>query len=178
MRITTRHSLCSLAAACLLTALGCNSSATPHTPAATASPAATQPPYPPRPTIPAPAFKLFHHDTSSITLTTTPGATDAQIAALIWQLHDASRAHSFDQLGIPQKLVDARDPILWFHIYRGSKCASEKYTSGPLPCGASYHAAGDYTLGGFTNHNHDDGVLLHADGSQTELWNPNTPAAK
>jgi hypothetical protein len=135
------------------------------------------PQYPPRPTTPPPAFKLFHHDATSITLVTAENASDQQIEALIYQLHDTARAHTFDQLHIPQKLVDARDPILWFHIYRGPKCADEKYTSGPLPCGASYHAAGDYTLGSFANKDHDDAVLLEPDGHQLQLWNPNAPPA-
>jgi hypothetical protein len=68
--------------------------------------------------------------------------------------------------------------MVWFHIYRGPKCADEKYTTGKLPCGPSYHAAGDFTYGGFTDHNHTDGALLHnsnatGDGPATSLWNPN-----
>lgn len=126
------------------------------------------PPPPPTP------FKVFHHDASSITLVTSPSAKDDQIKNLMWQLHAASINREFDQMGIPQKLVDARDPIIWFHIYRGPKCASEKYTTGKLPCGPSYHAAGDYTLGSFSNKNRDDAVLFHADDKQTELWNPDT----
>jgi hypothetical protein len=70
--------------------------------------------------------------------------------------------------------VDTRDPIVFFHIYRGSKCASEKYTSGALPCGASYHAAGEFTLGSFSNHDRADGALLQDENHQTELWNPDT----
>ena len=65
--------------------------------------------------------------------------------------------------------------MIWFHIYRGPKCADEKYTTGTLPCGPSYHAAGDYTLGSFSNKNRDDAVLLHGDDKQTELWNPDAP---
>jgi hypothetical protein len=137
-----------------------------------ASPTAATTQYPQRPTVAPPAFKVFHHDASSITLVTKDTASDAEIEAILWQLRDAARAHSFDKLGVPQKLVDARDPIVFFHLYRGSKCASEKYTSGALPCGASYHAAGDFTLGGFANHNRADGALLHDEDHQTELWNP------
>jgi len=131
--------------------------------------------YPPRPTTPPPPFKLFHTTDNSITLVTGANATDDQIAAILWQLHDAARTHTFDQLHISQKFVDARDPMIWFHIYRGPKCASEKYTPGTLPCGPSYHAAGDYTLGSFSNKNRDDAVLLHAGDKQTELWNPDAP---
>ena len=132
--------------------------------------------YPARPDVTAPNFKVFHRDASSITLVTKEDATDAEIESVIWELHDAAHAHTFDKLKIDQKWVDARAPIIWFHIYRGSKCASEKYASGKPPCGDSYHAAGDYTLGGYTNHDRDDGVLLQDEDRQTQLWNADTPA--
>ena len=131
--------------------------------------------YPSRPTITPPPFKVFHTTDNSITLVTSDNASDEQIEAIIWQLHEAAHTHSFDKLRISQKLVDKRDPMIWFHVYRGPKCADEKYTTGKLPCGASYHAAGDYTLGSFSNPNHDDGVLLHDENHQTELWNPDAP---
>jgi hypothetical protein len=154
--------------------VGCKSvTPSPSMPASTTPTAATAQ-YPPRPTVTPPAFKVFHHDAHSITLVTKDNASDAEIESLIWQLRDAAQAHSFDKIGVPQKLVDARDPIVFFHIYRGSKCASEKYTSGALPCGASYHAAGEFTLGSFSNHDRADGALLQDENHQTELWNPDT----
>lgn len=153
--------------------LGCKSAPTP-TPAPS-TPIAAKSTYPPRPTTPPPPFRVFHTTDNSITLVTDANATDDQIAAILYQLHDAARNHTFDQLHIPQKFVDARDPMIWFHIYRGPKCADEKYTTGKLPCGPSYHAAADYTLGSFSNKNRDDGVLLHGDDKQTELWNPDAP---
>jgi hypothetical protein len=130
---------------------------------------------PPRPTTPPPPFKLFHQSPNTITLVTTETASNDQIEAILYQLRDAARTHTFDTLHIPQKLVDARDPMIWFHLYRGPKCASEKYTTGKLPCGPSYHAAGDFTFGGFTDHDHTTGVLLHGDGQPTQLWNPDPP---
>jgi hypothetical protein len=149
---------------------GCKSTPAPTTPT-TPTPVLAQ--YPPRPTTPPPPFKLFHATNDSFTLVTTPTATDDQIEAIVWQLRDAAHAHTFDHLGIPQKVVDARDPMVWFHIYRGSKCASEKYAAGAPPCGASYHAAADYTFGGTpSNPQWDDGVILHDETHQTELWNP------
>jgi hypothetical protein len=151
-------------------------SATPSTSTTSmTTPAVVSAQYPPRPTVPPPAFKVFHHDATSITLVTKDNASDAEIEAILWQLRDAARAHNFDKLGIPQKLVDGRDPIVFFHLYRGSKCASEKYTSGALPCGASYHAAGEFTLGGFANHDRADGALLQNEDRQMELWNPDSP---
>jgi hypothetical protein len=126
--------------------------------------------YPSRPTDTPPPFKLFHQTKDSFTLVTDEHATDAQIEAIVWQLRDAAKSHSFDKLNLPQKAIDARDPIVFFHIYRGSKCASEKYASGEPPCGGSYHASGDYILGSFKNPNRDDGMLLHDETHQVELW--------
>lgn len=133
--------------------------------------------YPPRPTVRPPSFRVFHTTDNSITLVTADNATDDQVAAILWELHVAARAHGFDELHIPQQaqqVIDKRDPMVWFHVYRGDKCASEKYTTGKLPCGPSYHAAGEYTLGSFSNRDHDDGVLLHGEDKQTELWNPDS----
>jgi hypothetical protein len=169
--LLTIAAIAAIAAVCGVA--GCKSAPAPST-ASTAAPATTVQ-YPARPGVAAPAFKVFHHDVSSITLVTKENATDAEIESLIWELHDAAHTHSFDKLKIEQKLVDARDPMMWFHIYRGAKCASEKYAGGAPPCGASYHAAGDYTLGGFTNRDRDDGELLQGDGRQAQLWDPATP---
>jgi|GEM_PF-390461 len=156
----------------ILPFVGCNSAPTPSTPPKPPVPTAT---YPPRPSIPAPAFKVFHHTDSSITLVTKENASDEEIEALIYQLRDAAHTHGFDKLHIDQKTVDARKPSVWFHIYRGAKCASEKYADGPPPCGASYHAAGDYTFGGGpTNPDWDTGILLHNE-RETPLWNSDAP---
>ena len=165
--------LCSVVLAML--PLGCNSTPSPK-PTITAD--TTH--YPARPTTPPPPFKLFHQTPDgSFTLVTAPTATDDQIAALIYQLRNAAHTRTFDRLHIPQKAVDARDPMVWFHIYRGPKCAAEKYADGKLPCGDHYNASGDYTFGGGANHQWDDGVLLHptpaGEPTQTELWNPNAP---
>ena len=132
--------------------------------------------YPVRPAVAAPTFKVFHHTANTFTLVTDPHATDAQIEAILYELRDAAQTHSFDKLGIPQKLVDARDPIDWFYIYRGTQCASEKYGNGKPPCGASYHAAGAFTFGDFKNHQRAEALLLHnsntqGDGTETPLWN-------
>ena len=111
--------------------IGCKSAPAPApTPAAETTPAVT---YPARPTTPPPAFKIFHHANSSFTLTVKDTATDDEISALVWQLRDAARTHSFDNIKIPQKEVDADGTTVWFHIYRGTKCAPEKYAPGPLP---------------------------------------------
>jgi hypothetical protein len=137
-------------------------------------------PQPPtRPTTPPPPIKLFHQTANSITLTTIPTATDDQISAILWQLRDAAHNHTFDALHIPQKFVDARSPNIWFHLYRGTKCASEKYAPGAPPCGPSYHAAGDYTLGSLHNPNWDSGALITPsttdDPHETNLWPPGSP---
>jgi hypothetical protein len=154
---------------------GCKSAPAP-TPAPT-QPTVAKSTYPPRPTVAPPSLKVFHTTDNSITLVTADNASDDQIAAILWQLHDAAHNNTFAALHIPQQFVDKRDPMIWFHIYRGPKCADEKYTTGELPCGPSYHAAGDYTLGSFSNKDRDDAVLLHADDKQTELWNPDASSA-
>ena len=128
--------------------------------------------YPPRPSVPAPPFKVFHQDNDTYTLVTGENTTDDQVSALLWQFRDANHQHSFDALHLSQKFIDARQPKVWFHVYRGSKCANEKFTKGDYPCGASYHGAGDYTLGGFKDPQYEEGVLIHADGTETRLWDP------
>lgn len=169
-----RTATIALAGSALVFAMcGCKS-APPPRPAAPQSTLAKAS-YPPRPSVAPPPFKVFHTTDNSITLVTAENATDDQIEAIIWELRDAAHNHTFDKLHISQKLVDARDPIIWFHIYRGTKCASEKYTSGALPCGAAYHAAGDYTFGGFSNPNHDDGILIHDEDHETHLWDADAP---
>ena len=155
----------------LLVALlaGCHSAPTPETPkpGAMIDPAIT---YPARPTTPPTTFKLFHHANSSFTLTVPESATDDQISALVWQLRDAARTHTFDNLHIPQKQVDADGSNVWFHIYRGTKCAPEKYAPGNPPCGGSYHAAGDYSFAPHTNPPWDKGQILDNPDHPTDLW--------
>ena len=148
---------CALTLCASILVVGCKSATpSPSMPASTTPTAATAQ-YPPRPTVPPPAFKVFHHDASSITLVTKDNASDAEVEAILWQLRDAARAHIFDRLGVPQKVVDARDPIVWVHLYRG----------------ASYHAAGEFTLGSFSNPQRDSGVLLVDQDHSTQLWDPN-----
>jgi len=153
---------------------GCKPEPHPLKPIA-ADTSATEYHFPPRPTVPPPAVKLFHQDNDTFTLVTKPDATDKEVSAILWQFRDAARARTFDTLHLSQKFVDDRKPTIWFHVYRGAKCASEKYTKGKLPCEAAYHGAGDYTLGDYTNPLWDDGVLRHSDGTQTKLWNPDAP---
>lgn len=169
--MTIRQRFAPFALAITVVMAGCNNTPTP--PSAPAKPATPAITYPARPNVAPPPFKVLHQDAMGITLVAPESATDDQIAAILWQLRDAARDHSFDKLHISQKLVDARDPIEWFHIYRGAKCAPEKYTKGPLPCGAAYHAAGDFTLGSFHDKDFTDGALLHDENHQTELWDTN-----
>lgn len=161
------------ALALALILVGCNSTTTPTPKSAANNTPSTPAPAPDatRPTARPSPFKLFHYYNSSFTLTTPDDATDDQIAALIWQLRDAARTHSLDKLKLSQKDVDASSTS-WFHIYRGNKCASEKYTEGKLPCGASYHATGDYTYS--SKRAWDKGTLLHNE-KETQLWNPDAP---
>jgi hypothetical protein len=155
-----------------LLVLGCKSTSAPTpAPAADTTPAIT---YPTRPTT-SPPFKIFHHANSTFTLTVPESTTDDQLSALLWTLRDAARTHTFDHLHIPQKQVDTDGRTVWFHIYRGTKCAPEKYSSNKPPCGDSYHAAADYTLDPQKNPLWDKGTLLHSEDQQTDLWNPDAP---
>jgi hypothetical protein len=164
------HTLAAGALTLLIGGLGCNAKPTTLSGTKTIStvPAET---YPTRPTVPPPPFKLFHQTADSLTLVIADNASDEQIEAILWQLRDAARARSFDKLHLPQAFIDKRDPIVFVHLYRGAKCASEKYAD-KLPCGGSYHAAGDFTLGSFANRDRTDGALLIDENHQTELWNP------
>ncbi len=160
---------------CLAICLGCNSTSAPAKPAATPTSAVETYHFPPRPTIAPPAVKVFHQDDDTYTLITKADATDDEISAIVWQFRDAAHNKSFDKLHLSEKWVDKRKPTVWFHVYRGSKCANEKFVSRNYPCGAKYNGAGDYTLGDYTNPLWDDGVLHHADGTETKLWNPDAP---
>ena len=148
--------------------LGCKSTPAPApTTTADTTPAVT---YPTRPTTPPASFKIFHHANATFTLTIPESATDAQISALVRQLRDAARTHTLDTLHIPQKKVDADGSTIWFHIYRGTKCAPEKYAPGNPPCGASYHAAGDFTFAPHITPVWDKGQLNPAADHPTDLW--------
>ena len=161
---------------------GCKSSP-PAAPSSAPAPAPAAV-YPARSGKAAPAaFKVFHHGNSSFTLTVNEKATDNQLSSLVWQLRDAARTHSFDSIHIPQKQVDADGKTVWFHIYRGTKCAPEKYAPGNPPCGASYHAAADYTLDTHSIPPWDKGVIMHGadDPHPSALWDseaPYNPATK
>ena len=159
-----------------LSAIGCNNAAPPAKSAP--APATIEYHYPPRPTIPPPAVKVFHQDEDTYTLVTKADATDDEISAILWQLSDAAHSQSFDKLHLSQKFIDTRKPTVWFHIYRGSKCANEKFVKGKYPCGAKYNGAGDYTLGTYKNPLWNDASVHHADGSETHLWDPDVPAPK
>ena len=150
---------------------GCKSSPVPVKPAVEAS-AGSAYHYPARPAVAAPGFKVFHQDEDTYTLVTKDNASDDEIAALIWEFRDAARGHSFDTLKLSEAFIDARKPTVWIHVYRGVKCANEKFTKGKYPCGAKYNGAGDYTLGGYNAPQWDDGVLHNADGTETHLWDP------
>jgi len=163
-RTTVVSTACSLA---MLFVLGCHS-APPPTPT---KPTIQTAQYPPRPTTPPPPFKLFHQTDTTLTLVTKETATDDEITAILYQLRDAATNHTFAALKLPQAFIDKRDPIVWFHLYRGPKCAPEKYTT-PPPCGPSYHAAGDFTYGSFTNKDQTDAALIQDENHQTQLWNP------
>ncbi|HEY0264612.1 MAG TPA: hypothetical protein VGC07_08815 [Granulicella sp.] len=161
--------------------IGCKSAPAPA-PAATAAenPPVPKPTYPARPTVPLPAFKVFKHINSSFTLTIKPDATDDEIESLIWQLHDASRTRTLNSIKISQKAFDTDGDSVNFHIYRGTKCATEKFVP-EVVCGGGYHASGDYTYTTVNKKPWDTGTLLHDEDHRVRLWDPEapyTPASK
>ena len=160
-----------IVAGCCLIAFFCGCKATPPR-ARPAAPVAETYHYPARPAVAAPAFKVFHQDEDTYTLVTKDDATDDEISALIWEFRDVARGHSFDKLKLSQAFIDTRKPSIWFHVYRGAKCANEKFVKGKYPCGAKYNGAGDYTLGAYGDRDWDDGVLHKADGTEVHLWDP------
>jgi len=165
-----------MSAALAFTVTGCNPVPAPIPAKPAAQPITYH--YPPRPTVAPPAVKLFHQDNDTLTFTTKENATDDEISAILWQFRDAARNQTFGTLHLPQKFIDARQPTIWFHVYRGSRCAAEKFIVGHLPCTAAYHGAGDYTLGAYKNPQWEDAVLHHPDSSETHLWDSDpTPTA-
>jgi hypothetical protein len=163
-----------LTAATLLIAVGCQSRSDSST-----TVILTKPVFEPvRPSAAPATFKVFHKSDTTYTLVVPEDATDEQVESLIWELRDAAHARTLDKLKLSQKMVDERKPLVWFHIYRGSKCASEKYADGPPPCGGSYHAAGDYTYGGYRNRETDNGSIFHGEDHETQLWDPEIPYVK
>ena len=151
---------------------GCKPAPQPAWPQPLQAPAAERYHFPPRPSVAAPAVRVFHQDEDTYTLVTKADATDDEISAILWEFRDAAHSKTFDKLHLSEKFIDARKPTVWIHVYRGAKCANEKFTSGKYPCGAKYNGAGDYTLGGYSNPLWDDGVLHTPDGKETKLWDP------
>jgi len=167
--------ICGIGIAVLCLAVGCKSSPDVRANGVDNHPAAIAASYPARPSSPPVSFKVFHKSDTTYTLVVPEDATDEQVESLIWELRDAAHARTLDKLKLSQKMVDERKPLVWFHIYRGSKCASEKYADGPPPCGGSYHAAGDYTYGGYKNRETDNGSIFHGEDHETQLWDPEVP---
>ena len=164
-----------LALCALLVVAGCKTSTATVAPESKTATQAQVPAYPPRPGSVAPAFKIFHQDDDTYTLVTKADASDEEIEAILWQFRDAVRTHGFDALHLSQKFVDTRKPSIWFHVYRGPKCANEKFVKGKYPCGAKYNGAGDFTLGAYNNPGWNEGILHHPDGSESQLWNSEAP---
>jgi hypothetical protein len=171
--MTLRSSILLFAAPLLF---GCKSSPAPATTATTPAPTPAAV-YPSRPAVAPAPFKLFHHGNSSLTLVVNEKVNDDQLSALVWQLRDAAHTHTFDAIHLPQHQVDADGKTVWFHIYRGTKCAPEKYAPGEPPCGGSYHAAADYTFDTHTTPPWEKGTVLHTadDPHPTQLWDSDAP---
>lgn len=150
---------------------GCNSAPAPVPP--TKEPVKPVVTYPARPSVAPAAFTVLHFnpDTSTFTLIAKEDATDDELIATVWQLRDAARSGSLETLKI--KTPAGND--LRTSIYRGKKCATEKYAPGAPPCGGSYHGAADYTMSKLPGKVWDKGLLHRADGKDIELWDTDAP---
>jgi len=173
--MSARLSVACTVVAVSMTVSGCKPAQTPAKSNAAEASATETYHFAPRPTVPAPTVKIFHQDEDTYTLVTKENATDDEVSAIIWEFRDAAHSKTFDKLHLDQKFVDARKPTVWIHVYRGAKCANEKFTTGKYPCGAKYNGVGDYTLGSYANTLWDDGVLHLADGTESKLWDPDAP---
>ena len=171
------HSLLLLAA---LSLIGCKSApyptpqkAAPPKPtmmspqdrAAAATQAAAHPPY-----------KLFLQKidmpTVLVVAETTP---DDQLKSLLWYLRTEIRAGAFKDLGIKPTETLYGVPTYTsgiVDIYRGSQCASEKYTpeGRPDPCGSSIHKSASYHWGDGNDPSADGAYLVSPTGAVTPIF--------
>ena len=125
----------------------------------------------------APVFTVLYQDKSLVTMTVPPKTSDEEVSNLIWLLRDAAHSRSLASIGISETLVESRDPIVTFEIYRNAKCAPEHYGKGKRPCGEADHDSAFYMFGNFADRD-GDGATIFDGPNETEgiqLWVVNTP---
>ena len=123
-----------------------------------------------------PAYKLFLQKIDMPTvLVVTETTTDDQLKSLLWHLRTKIRANAFKDLGIKPTTTLYGIPGYTsgiVDIYRGSKCASEKYTpeGRPDPCGSSIHASANYHWGDGNDPHADGAYLVSTNGTVTPIF--------
>jgi len=123
-----------------------------------------------------PPFKLFLQKidmpTVLVVAETTP---DDQLKSLLWYLRTKIRANAFKDLGIKPTATLYGIPGYtsgMVDLYRGPKCASEKYTpeGHPDPCGPSIHKSASYHWGDGNDPHADRADLISATGTVTPVF--------
>lgn len=115
----------------------------------------------------APPFFVSHQDELFATLIVPKQTTDFGVRNLIWLLRDAARSQTLNSLGISQTLVNSRNRIYTFHIYRGTKCAERVYRNHRPPCAVNDRELAFYQVGSFVSPD-GDGALLFPGGSESK----------
>ena len=162
---------------CVISLYGCDGN--PSAPAPSEIGKAAQPSGEDHPIVTAPAFRVVHQAGTIVTLIIPEKTTDDQIVNLLWFLRDRAISSTLDSAGISQRLVDRRDPMVWFQIYRGTKCASENYSK-HRPCGQAEHEAAWFGYGSVSNRNSNAGEIFHGP-NETEpesVWDAGTPYSR
>ncbi len=168
-----------LATLALLCVAGCKTAPTPS-----ATPTAT-----PKPTLmdatartssiakatQHPAFKVLLQKTDVPTiLVVAEDTTDDQLTSLLWYLRIQTRDGKLKALGIHPTTVTFGTPSYStgeLNIYRGTRCASEMYTtSGPDPCGPSIHKSAAYHWGEGGDPRADSASIKRQSGSDDILF--------
>lgn len=123
-----------------------------------------------------PPSKLFLQKIDMPTVVVVAETTpNEQMKALLWYLRTKIRTNAFKDLGLKPTDTFYGAPGYTsgiVDIYRGSKCASEKYTpqGHPDPCGPSIHKSASYHWGD-GNDPHADGAYLVAEtGAVTPVF--------
>ena len=121
----------------------------------------------------APDFFISHQDQQYAVVIVPQTTTDEGIANLIWLLRDSAYSKSMNSLGFSETIVENRDWLYSFHIFRGKKCADENYRNGREPCASSKQEAGIFQYGSFHDRNDDAATIYHdQDESKAEALSP------
>ncbi len=111
------------------------------------------------PTTPPPAFRLYRFKfdekigASIISYVAPPNTTDDQIKSLVWLFREKVRSQKFRDISINQPTSSNFGKRGYLQgilsIYRGEKCAGEKFSDAEGPCGDGDHDAAYYQWGVF-----------------------------